>query len=225
MGRYDTITVDEIIASCKMQLRITDTTEHDDYLQIIINEGLRELNCLSLFKKFQCTLEIIDSKSKLPNGFQNLLGLRFSGSTSSDAYFNLIYIDKKFLDDAGVNTSFSRLANYIDTFQILHGYIHYNSDINATEVSIAWMGLNLDEYGRLIVYEDYERALRAYACWNFTQAYSKDFKEATTERYGRVWKAQKAFVKGQDVQNDFRQNKYEINKLFTALLVSDFVNL
>ncbi len=227
MAKFDTITIDEIIASTKMQLRITDTTTSDDYFELMANEALRHLNCLSLFKKRQCTMDIVDLKSKLPKGFQRILGLRFSSTNVSgnENCYNLVYIDRKFLNSCGCDTSAFNLANYVDSFQMQHGYIYYNSDIGATEATLAFMGLNLDEYGRLIVYEDYERAIRAYLCWMFTQAYPEDFKEATTERYGRTWKAQKAFLKGEDVQEDFRQNKYEIGKIFNGLLVSDFVNL
>lgn len=220
-GRYETISIEEIVAGAKMQLRLTNTSEFDDFLTLYVNEGTRNLNCLSLFVKNQCNLEIIDLKSKLPDGFQQLLGLRFSTTTAGDTVFqNMLYVDRRY-----INTSVPNTTNYEDTFQIRNGFIHYNSDINATEATLVWLGLNIDEFDRLVVYADYERALRAYACYNYALAFHEDFKESTTQRYENTWKAQKSYIKGNDVLNDFKNRKYEMSKIFKAFLLSDFAVL
>ncbi|KKL64723.1 hypothetical protein LCGC14_2162140 [marine sediment metagenome] len=219
-GRYETITVNEVIAGCKMQLRITDSS-FDDFLALYVNEGIRNLNCLSLFVKMQCTLDIIDLKSLLPNGFQRLLGLRYSKTvTGETVYQNMLYIDKRY-----ISTPSATVSNYEDTFQISKGYIHYNNDVNATEATLAYLGLNIDEFGNLVVYSDYERALRAYVCYNYALAFHEDFKESTTQRYENTWKAQKSYIKGEDVANDFKNRKYEMSKIFKAFLLSDFAVL
>ena len=223
-GRFSTITVDEVLASAKMQLRLTNTTEFDDFLEILINEALRSLNCLSLLEKRQCDLDIIDLKSELPVGFQRLLGLRFLKTNSvsgDDICFNLLYVDKKFLNDCKCNTSGRNLVNFTETFQIQQGFIFYNSDIGATEVTLAFLGFNVDEFGRIEIFERYERALRAYACYKFTLSYPEDFKESTTQRYQNEWRAQKQWIRGDDMQNDFMKNRWEITKLFNTMLLSD----
>jgi len=226
-GRYNEISVEEIIASSKMQLRISDTTEHDDYIDMIIQEGIRHLGTLSIFKKRQCDIEIIDLKSRLPKGFHRLLGLRFTKTNTigNIRCFTLLYVDKKFLSDVGCAVNSTNIRNFNQGFQIQHGFIHFNSDIEATEATLAFLGLNLDENGNIIIYEDYERALRNYACYQFTLAYSEQFKEATIERYKREWMSQKGWIKGNDAINDFQNNKFEIQKSFNALLTSDLVNL
>ena len=228
-GRYNEISVEEIIASCKMQLRIDHDNSHDDYLDMMIQEGIRHLSALSIFKKRQCDIEIVDLKSRLPKGFHRLLGLRFKRKTSpnstTETCFTLLYVDKKFLSDAGCTVNSTVIRNFNQGFQIQHGFIHYNSDINATEATLAFLGLNLDEDGNIIIYEDYERALRNYACYQFTLSYSEQFKEATIERYKREWMSQKGWIKGNDAINDFQNNKFEIQKSFNALLTSDRVNI
>jgi len=221
-GRYETITVNEVVASAKMQLRLTNTTEFDDFLTLYVNEAVRNLNALSLFTKKQATIEIIDLKSRLPDGFQTLLGLRFSKTTAGDTVFqNMLYIDKKYINDPNkLNTS-----DFQDTFQIQNGFIFYNSDVDATEATLAYMSLNIDDFGHLIVFADYERALRAYACYKYALAFYEDFKESTTQRYENEWKAQKRYIKGSDVLNDFKNRKYEMSKIFKAFLLSDFAIL
>lgn len=220
MGRYETISIEEIVAGCKMQLRIVDSS-FDDFLSMYVHEGIRNLNCLSLFEKRQCTLDIIDLKSLLPIGFQQLLGLRYSRTTAGDSIFqNMLYVDKRYISTVSATTS-----NYENTFQISKGYIHYNDNVNATEATLAYLGLNTDEFDNLIVYADYERALRAYACYNYALAFPEDFKENTTQRYLNTWKAQKMYIKGSDVQNDFKNRKYEMSKIFKAFLLSDFAIL
>lgn len=221
MGRYETISFDEVVAGCKMQLRITSTAEFDDFLHMYVNEGARHLHCLSLFNKEQCNLEIIDLKSKLPTGFQQLLGARYSETRDGDTtYQNMLYIDKRYTDITTAST-----ADYQDTFQISKGYIQYNNDVNATEMTMAYLGLNTDEFGRLIVYSDYERALRAYACYKYALAFPEDFKESTTQRYENEWINQGKLIRSTDVQNDFKNRKYEMSKIFKAFLLSDFAVL
>ena len=216
-GRYETISVKEVMAGCKMQLRLKDSS-HDDFLALYIHEGIRHLNCLSLFVKKQCTIEIVDLKSKLPDGFQQLLGLRYSKTTDGKIkHQNMLYIDKKY-----INSPSTTVSNYEDTFQINNGYIYYNNDVNATEATLSYLGLNIDEFGNMVVYSDYERALRAYGCYNFALSYSEDYKEATIQRYENTWRAQKAYIKSSDVQQDFKNRKYEMSKIMNAFLLSDF---
>lgn len=222
MGVYSTITMDQIVASAKMRLRLQDTS-NDLLLNLFAEEGCRELKTLSLYSKQQECLTIVDNKAKLPCGFQKLLGLRFTDSTSGDC-FNYLYVDRKFLSDCGCNSIDSNVADFFQSMQIQNGYIFFNSDTTATEASIAYMGLNTDEDGNLIVYEDYERAVRAYACYMFALSYPNDYDKFTIMEFKKEWIAQKAYVKGTDVARDFQLDKREISEYFRALMVSNFVN-
>lgn len=235
-GRYSTISIDEVIASTKMQLRLHNTTEHDDFFDIMINEAIRHLGALSIFVKRQCTLDFQDQKAKLPNGFHKLIGLRFINnlvqdtSDTTNAFltsnncFRLLYVDKDFLCDCECAVPTTGVAQFDSGFQIQNGFIHLNSDLNLDKATLAFIGLNVDDNDRLIVFEDHERALRAYGCYKFALSYSEDFKEATIERYKREWMMQKAWIKGSDAANDFQRNKREVQQLFNALLISRLQN-
>lgn len=215
-GRFATITEDEVIARIKMQLRLKDTSQ-DAFLSILVNEGLRHLGALSIFKKQECTLEIENGKAKLPSGFYRYLALR-SGCDG------IIYADKDYLIGCGCEIP-DNIYNWPDIFQIEKGIIYFPSDFTDTTADLAYLGLNVDDNDRIIVYEDYERALNAYACWNFCLAYSEDYKEATISRYQHQWIAQKNWIKGNDVANDFQNTKREVQEAFTALLSSALINV
>lgn len=232
-----TITESEIIASVKMKLLLQNTTEYDSYFTFLINEGARHLGTLSLFVKNQCDIDIHDGKSELPKGFYRLLGLRFNNTPVQTTIPEggpftvnhvpcqpMFYVDSAFLSDCGcaLNT-FSNIQNYLGVFQINKGFIHYNSSvgISATSANMAWLGFNIDDAGRMILYADYERALTAYCCYNFTLTYSDEYKEATIERWHQEWVNQKSWVKGNDAVQDAQNTRREIAAIATALLVSN----
>jgi hypothetical protein len=229
-GRYSTISIDQVISRAKMQLKLNDGSE-EDFLEVLGNEALNNLDCLSLMKKQQKTLCISDCKAKLPCGYYKMLGLRFicsdivdpENNTIRNNWNNFLYIDKNFLRDCGCEVNENSTLPYRDyqqTFQIVDGWIYFNSYIDAEEVEIAYMGMNVDETGRLLIYEDYERAIVNYICWQFALTNIQLFNQYQIEKYERTWKAQKAKVKADDSRNDFQNTKYQIRKIFNAVLVN-----
>ena len=44
---YNTICEEEVISRIKLDLNISDTTEHDSYLEIVLREGLGSMDCIS----------------------------------------------------------------------------------------------------------------------------------------------------------------------------------
>lgn len=229
-GRYSTISIDQVIERAKKQLKLTDTSE-DDFLEMLANEAINNLDCLSLTKKQQKKLCVSNCKAKLPCGFFRLLGARFicsdivdpENNTIRNNWNNFLYIDKNFLRDCGCEVNENSTLPYRDyqqTFQIVDGWIYFNSYIDAEEVEIAYMGMNVDEYGRLLIYEDYERAMVNYICWQFALTNILMFNQYQIEKYERVWKAQKAKIKADDARNDFQNTKYQIRKIFNAVLVN-----
>lgn len=213
-GRFATISESEVITRCKLQLHLNDNS-HNLFLSILINEGLRSLGALSIFKKQECTLEIEGGKAALPAGFQRYLALR-SGCDS------IIYADTDYLVGCGCSIP-SNVYNQPDLFQISHGIMYFNSDFEDTTADMAYMGMNLGENGKIIIYEDFERALNNYACWQFTLSYDEDYKESKITRHERQWIAQRSKIRGEDVANDFQNNKRRIKEIWGALLVSDLL--
>ncbi len=232
MARYEEISIDEIIAGVKPQLRLSNTTEHDDWFTLLAYEAVRHLDALSIFEKQQCILDVKDKKSKLPLGFTRLLSLRFlsdddsssSSTTGRSNFNNFLYVDSKFLNDNGQSTNLAFIRTLSQFFQIEKGFIYYNSEITAPEVEIAFFGLNLDKEGRPVIYADYERALKAYIGWKFTRTYSEFFKESDIRAYQKEWQGQRAKLRGLDFKNNFENNKRKLAELASAIVVSRLQN-
>lgn len=231
-----TISIDEVLVRTKAQLRLLNTSEQDDYLLLMINEGLRHLDALTLCVKRQCTLDIVDNKAELPKGFQKLLGMRFINTSlqpviidgvevpkSLPSYSSVFYVDTAFLNNC--NCSTYGFANYTSTAQIVNNTLHFNSNnIESGTIQVAFMGLNVNEEGQLLIYEEYERALSSYACYMFVMAYNDIYAIGLADRYYEIWKAQKAWIKGGAWKDEFFRTKKEISSFVNALVIDQRVN-
>ncbi len=234
----NTISINEVIARTKVQLRVDSTTEHDDYLEMMLSEGLRHLDALTLYVKGQCLLDIVDNKAELPKGFQKLLGMRFIQTvtttetidgvevqTSTPRCSTVFYVDTKFLNSCACE-NVAGFVDYSNTAQIVNNFIHFNSSatIESGQIQVAYMGLNVDEHGRILVYEEYERGLAAYACYMFTMAYPEMYPIGISDRYYETWKAQKAWIKGGAWKDEFQRTKAEVSATVNALVMDQTVN-
>jgi hypothetical protein len=226
LNRYQTISLDDVRERTKMQLRLQNTTEHDDFIDVLVLEGLRNLNNLYQLKKSVCELDVEDNKAKLPKGFVRLIALAFTdeGGTNSSGCSPILYADTRFLSSCGCEAE-DGVYNYLETFQINKNYIHFRSDIGTDKVRLAYYSLITDDYGNLVIYEDFERGLQAYACWNFMMAYYEDYPMNLTDMHRKTWVAQKAYLKGSAQAEDFQRNKREIQNIFKSKLVSNLLNI
>jgi len=239
---YEEISVREVIANAKMKLRLTNTTEHDLYLEVLANEALDSLDALSQLVKDQCDLTFTNNQAELPKNFSKLLALRLNGCTTTltnDPIANqlinncniAVYVDTKFLDTCGCDTNswgINNITPYGQGFQINKGFIHFNYSQDVAQVNtavLAYMGLNVDENGDSVIYRRYERAVSAYVRTNFMLTWAENYNQYVIEKASREWVNQRSKLIGQDVAKDFQNNKYEINKYFNSLLVSRSVNL
>lgn len=232
-GRFTTIGIEEIITSAKMQLRLQNTSEYDDYLDMKIREGARHLCALSIFQKRQCSLEINDGKAKLPKGFFRLLGARFKNltvtvddiTTIQTGCSRILYVDKAFMNDCNCNTTdTATILDYSQGFQIVGDIIHVGSAITAEAIEVAYLSFNTDDSGNIIFYEDYERALSNYACYQYCLSFSENFNQYVVNEYKQTWISQKNWIKGSDVANAAQQDKRGIQAVFNALVLSPIVN-
>lgn len=216
MDRTSTIHIDEVIARTKLQLGLTHTTEYDDYFTLMINEGLRHLDCLSLLVKKVCKIDIIDNKAQLPCGFVRLLAARTIDT--NDIWNTITYSDLKFLNKTGCDTN--EVNNYTDSFQINNGYIVFNNNTESETVMVAYMGWNTDDDGKLLIYADYERALSSYCAYQFTLSFFESYPESIRSDYKRTWIAQKNWIKGNDAKADFQNTKLEIQITVNAMCLN-----
>lgn len=230
---YQTISVDEIISAAKMPLRLQNTTEYDDWFELLVYEAIRSIDSLACFTKRQCDIDIVDYKGVLPKGFQRLLGLRFlcdditnnqnNGTTGSFAD-SFIYVDSKFLMDCGCDLNNTTLRHYGSFVQIQQGYLYVNTNLQITGVRMAFLGLNVDDNGLPLIYDYYQRCLTAYICWKYTRSFSDMYKEADIRSYEAEYYAQRGWIRATEVKEDFIKSKRKIGELANAILVSRFEN-
>ena len=200
----------------KGYLKIT-TTDEDISLERSANEAIQHLDILSILVKKQCTLTVSDHKAKLPAGYAKLIGIRAS---SGQNYSQLVYVDLPFLNNCGANTIGSNIVSINGVYQIQGGYIHItnnpnildedNESIPLTEITLAYWGLNVDENGLMIGLESYERAIVAYICYKYTLQNFDQFNQYVIESYQSEWKAQKAYLKSKEQQDQFNNTKRQV---------------
>jgi len=240
--RYEEISINEVIARAKMSLRLTNTNEHDSFLEILATEALDSLNAISQLVKKQCQITFTNNMAELPKSFIKLLALKIDSTNIADTNDPIanqllnnislaMYVDTKFLNSCGFNENFygiNNLSPYNRGFQINNGFIHFNFSEDTGQIltaTLAYMGLNTDEDGNTLIYRRYERAVVAYLCYKFSLTWVESSNQYVIEKYNQEWVAQRSKMIGQDVANDYQNNKYEINKFFNSLLVSRTVNI
>lgn len=228
-GYYDEISIEEVIARTRMQLKLNDGS-WDSFLEVTIREALRELRAPSVIVKQQCTLEVVDGKAKLPSGFWRLLELRLNnqpvtdpitGVTTNQCY-SYLYADTKFLSNCGCTTD--GVLDFMKTFQIAKGYIWFPDGTIAEEVQMAYMGYNVDEKGRTMIYAMHERALWNYACYMFFMTNPELANGMIIDQYNRTWIAQKSMVNGIGNEMLFQENKRLIQTFWNSLATSRLMN-
>lgn len=226
---YNTISVEECISRAKMELRISDTTEHDGMLEILVREGLGSLNCINQLTKQQCNLTADGCTMELPKGLVRFIALRSKAWKASDPADKtprpicdrFIYADTDFLNSCGC--SGNGFSDFRIGMQINKGFIHFNEDLGITEATIAYLGMWMDKDNKPVIFERFERALSAYACWKFTRSWDDKYTQYRIESYQREWINQKDFLRGKAVSDEFNQQKREISELMRALIVSPIV--
>lgn len=224
LPQYSLVSVEEVIHRIKQDFRLTDTSEHDSQFEILIREGLGSIGAINQLQKKQCPIVVEDCNVKLPSDLVKFIALGASWTTTntngveSTHCGRFQYADLDFLNSCGCSTN--GFTDYRQSIQINKGYIHFNSDSVITNGIIAYMGMWQDENGKNVIFERFERALTAYACWKFTRSWQEKYNQYTQESYRAEWVAQREKMRGMAVADDFDLNKREISQLMRGFLVS-----
>lgn len=235
--RYETIVVDQVISRAKVQLCLLDSS-NDLFLEMAIFEALDHLDCASELSKECCEIDVCDGIAKLPKGLVRFLAMKIPHHTEDHKHNEeptatprggfghnqfLIYADTDFLNKCGCN---GRYNNFFKTFQINKGYIHLGDNhSHLDKIMVAYLGLNVDEFGRTLIYKRYERALMAYACQMFMLAFKSEYTNYEVEMYRKTWVEQKNYLKGQDRMAEFELDKLEISALMLTRLITPRIYL
>lgn len=222
------VTNDQIIASAKMQLKI-ETTDDDIWFSKLVNEGVRHLDCLTIFKKKVKVLSVNNNMAELPCGFFQMIALRTGSGTNCS---NAIYADLPFLYECGCAPGLVNVQTNQNVYEIQGEHIvfhpvpvSYDPDtgtfsegVPITSCTIAYFGLNQED-GLFEIFEHYERALTAYVCWKYCQQNFERYPVNLRNEYMAEWQAQKKWVKSVDYFNNFRNTKRQIAEQVNAVLV------
>lgn len=209
------VCIDQIVARAKEQLGITDSSQ-DMYLELQINEGVRQLDSLVTFQMCQVTLPVNDLRAQLPAGFYKLIAAKLF---CEDYWLNnMYYVDAPFLNECGC-PGITPSIQYINTFKIIGNNIHLlSSNTDVTHITVAYYGLRLSSDSDHLWYvdEDYERALWNYAAWMYCETNDRPVKS-----YQRIWMAQKRWLRGNAQVIKWDQDKWMImNTTFNVVRVS-----
>ena len=237
--RYQDIGINEVVARAKIQLKLQNTSDYDNFLEMAIFEAMGSLGVLSMLVKDECPLDFTDRVAKLPDNFIKLIAIRVDIKTdpnSNDPITTqiaqcgiLLYADVPFMNRCGCNDggffNFNLFNFPYQSFQINKGYVHLNGPSGTiANAKIAYYGTNVDEDGKAIIYSRYERALFNYACYMFTLAHSENYNQYIIEKYESIWKAQRSMLRAQDVRFSFETEAREIQNILSAFVVSRAVN-
>ena len=229
-GTYATADVNQIISSAKAELKIGDGSEQDIWFGKLLNEGIRHLDSLDIFKKCVTRLDVSNNVAILPCGFFRLLALTIGDCA---CYNNAIYVSLPFIQSMGCNAaSENGITSMLGAFEIQDDKIVFHNDLfflgcnnemepePITSCRIGYLGFNVDENGLLKVYQHMERALTAYICYKYARQNFREYPRDIREDFKQEWIAQKKWVKSISFQNDFRENRRQIAE-FTNCLIAD----
>lgn len=234
-----TVSCEQIINRTKMRLLLTGTTHADAVLEKLINEAAtHHLNALTSFVISCETIDIDCLKARLPESCVELICYSFPDSSdctgccttcmnphnenavcSCPTYF---VPDRNILTEfCGLGASCALSSNFFD---VQGGYIVFPSTVTQTTVKVWFRGLNIDEDGLAIIDEKQERALSAYAAWQYAIAHFKSYAPEQRRVWQQEWVNQRNVLRGGSVQADFQMNKAQASAISRALLVNPAIS-
>lgn len=234
-GNYQpTLGIDAVITSIKSQLKIEDSSS-DIWFTKMVNEGVRALDILTLFKRKIEVLEVRNNIACLPCGFLRMLALRFGAPPYCGT---AIYVDIPFANYCGCNNiesggDWGGIFAFSNSYQIQGSNIVFNQAQNfsvngdfipqpITNCTIAYFGFDVDAEGLFNVYADMERALTAYVCWKYAMQNFREYPTAIRAEYRQEFSAQKKWLKGNAVYTDFMNTRWQVAEWSNAILVNKF---
>lgn len=236
------VSIEQVINRTKNRLRLRNT-ENDPYLEKLINEGCGHLGAWRTQDVSCETLKIDCFKAKLPDFYKEFLAAQFPIGTCSCGCNSCEGLTGDALAEAvlstgcgcnngcpvwyvhsGVLTNFAGRGApcgiYTNFFNIDGGYVVLPSTTTATEVKIWFRGMNVDSQGIMVIYEEWERGLSAYAASQFAVDYQELYTPEQRRAWSNEWNAQKAKQVGSDHIDRFNLDSNYIMRLMHSIIVN-----
>lgn len=194
--QYDgKISIDQVVQSAKMQLRIQGTSD-DTYLRMLAMEAEKEMATRQTLIKKTKELSISSYKSDLHNlGIYQVNWVRYENNENDYVYPS--FVENPFFD-VGTQEDVTLSSAY--SIDIVGRYIHHSTNIPYTTCRISYIGLDIDDYGEVRIPESHERALRNYICYQYTLAESDKYNQYVIETYKKDWVVNYNKVRGRDAK-------------------------
>lgn len=222
----NSISIEQVIASAKLTLRLQDSSDADNFLLLQIRYALSTIGSLDSFSKCRATIDIIDGTACLPKNFYKLLALRYTAFNNNGTQNSInpifsggLYVDQSFLYQQGCNDGIPNVNKaYIGSFQIVGDKIVLNSATYATQVTIAYMGYYVDENGDPVINEQMEQALSSFACYRYALSFPEAYSPLQIGEWKKDWIAQATMVKGKAAARNFQNDKKEVMAITNSLV-------
>lgn len=217
------ISTDQVISSAKTLLRLTDTSDADNMLDLLIQDGARAIGGVDGFVKRRKTIDIIDGEGCLPEDFYRLFGLRVirnehpSDPSLPNGYYAGVYVDRAFLYENGCDFD-SQMADFTGSFQIVDGKIYFNGNTSADQVLIAYLAYNKAEDGSMMVNEEWERALALFAASQYALSFPEKYTPMQQQSWYRQWIAKQKWCRGRARVREFQNQRLEIMSQVNAII-------
>jgi hypothetical protein len=227
--RFNEITYDQVIAGAKLALNLENTTDYDGFLLLKLDEAMRSLDDRGMRELRTEVLPLDEGTAPLPCGFLRAMAIWFQGSAGRCTLAP--YVDRNIVNYCDCGTDGVNLSALGTSYQINGNHIvfHNPEAISAEEVSLAYLGMRLDENNQPIILESHERAGIAYLVWRFKNkmmsaernlgmrnALRGEANDAKNE-----FRAQSRYIKGEANKLQWDEDKKSIGRTFNAWITRD----
>lgn len=239
-----TITNAQVITRTKFRLGLTNTTLADAYLEKLINEGAQMVDSRQTYIISQTVIPIDCHKATLPQGVLEVIAYRFNTQGCSGCCMGNPNVTPGTLDvnmapscgcpmwyvaNRNVLTNWNgygqSVAYACDYFAVQGNYIQFPTSIVATEVTVYYRGFNTDCDGIMVLDERSERALSAYAAYQYSMTYPQNYAREVRAEWAKEWKAQKAWLRGTFALEDHKLYKTEAAAIARAILINPYLSV
>lgn len=233
------VSAEQVINRTKINLGLTGTTHADAVLEKLINEAATwHLNTLDSYI-ISCTeIDIDCEKAKLPDAAVELICYQFPNATGCTGCcidcmnpHNANYVcscPNWFTPTRSILTNFMGLGCSVglssNFFDVQNGYLIFPSTVTQDTVKVWYRGVNIDDDGIAVIDERQERALSSYASWKYAIIHYKSYAEGQRLEWKKDWIAQKQWLRGTSVQQDWQLHKAEASAIVRAVLMNPFVS-
>jgi len=236
------INIDQVITRTKFRLKLTNSTLANAYLEKLIDEGARHLDKIDNYIVNCAELDIDCIEAKLPDHYDELLCFKFPGTScvgccetvitnpadgttatipSGCGCRRIFVANRQLLTnfcDTGVNACW-----WGNTFEVQNGMLLLPTSTTATTIKVWYKGANVDDDGIMVLDEDSERALSAYAAFQFAVDNFKKYDRYQIESWKREWVAQKNWLKGSAVKKDHQLHLPAVAAIANAIFLDPWL--